>query len=203
MWRDFEEAISKWKVKENKPEPQQESPSSGRERKSEEHEKRKSSEPKLSESADPPLCKSSDPEDIDSPRPVPVLPLSDQEKFSTKSADPRLKKSSDPRLFKSSDPRLSKSSDQRLSRSSDPRQSKSLDPRLHKEGELKKIEVPVQEDNQYTISKPSGAFAYANSSEKNVDQCVPEETSEETEDVLSKVDAEELDTIAQFLENSS
>lgn len=171
-WKEFEEAISIWKTKENKPEVS----SSDQKRKSEDKDKRKSSDPRLSKSGDPRLSRDSDsPVKAEtykvspSPDPEPPKPNLD-EKVPIKSSDPRLRKSSDPRLIKAN--------------------------------ELKTHEpVPVvgAENNQVPPKISEEAMSAPNPDKGNA----KEASAEAEEGDFSKAEAEELDTIAQFLEASS
>ena len=98
------------------------------------------------------------------------------------SAEDSIKKSADPRLRKSADPRLAR-----------------LDPRLKKTNGLP--EVTDLENNKIASSDPP----QDDKNSKAVNECLEsvEETVGGMKNEVSMVDAEELDTIAQFLENSS
>ena len=128
-------------------------------------------------------------------------------------------------LMEGNIPKLKKSGDQKLSKIMDPTLAKTVDPRLKKSANhlQQKLEVGMNNLQQESLHPslikldPPSEQGHLNDnlSDKHLEQGInfngPEnavlnsnETApEEPQKELANIDAEELDTIAQFLENSS
>ena len=193
-WKDLENTIAKWKVKEDKTESKQ----TDVEKVPEDKEKKKSSDPRLSRSSDPRLSKSSDIGHNADPR----IPKESMEL--SKSDDSQNKKPQDPRLSKSADPRLSKSSDPRLSKVE---KQKSPEPSVPtSEPENNEFASKTSELNVLPIFKQDIIVSADLNKENDVKICKevndPELMTFEADISLTQAEVDELDTIAQFLESS-
>jgi len=212
-WKDFEEAITKWKSQLN----QKSETTDNREVKLKEHSKNGNDCYSLKPSDDVKLsCDAVDKNSKCAENPLKSSTEDLDEKLTAKN----MQKLADPRFQKSEDPRLERTGDPRLLKTWDPQPSKLAGYSLQheeksEEGENNSQEPvnpnPVKMDptsQQLDLENNLGDVHYGQENDnimetENAIETSVEKAPEEPRQEVANIDAEELDTIAQFLENSS